>query len=70
MLRLSITAAAFDAISRTLPLGSVGYERERTATGDMFIWIDKPTADKLEALRRTAEGYSDIIIKLAAIERG
>jgi hypothetical protein len=30
MIRISITSAAFDAIAATLPLGSVGYERQRT----------------------------------------
>ncbi len=38
MIRIAITAAAFEAISRTLPLGSVGYERQRTASGGYFIW--------------------------------
>jgi hypothetical protein len=28
MIRIAITQAAFDAIAKTLPLGSVGYERE------------------------------------------
>jgi hypothetical protein len=28
MIRLSITAAAFDAIAASLPLGSVGFERQ------------------------------------------
>jgi hypothetical protein len=30
MIRIAITVAAFDAIPATLPLGSVGYEAERT----------------------------------------
>ena len=34
MIRLAITAQAFEAIAATpLPLGSVGYENERTASG-------------------------------------
>ena len=33
MVRIAITEAAFEAIAATLPLGSVGYQRERTATG-------------------------------------
>jgi hypothetical protein len=33
MIRIAISQAAFDAIASTLPLGSVGYQRERTTTG-------------------------------------
>jgi len=49
VIRITITAEAFEAIARTLPLGSVGFERERTATGGYFIWPDSRT-------RRQAEG--------------
>jgi len=34
MIRLAITAAAFEAIARTLPLGSVGYEAEANERGE------------------------------------
>jgi len=39
MIRIAITPVAFAAIAATLPLGSVGYERKRTATGGYFIWL-------------------------------
>jgi hypothetical protein len=32
MVRIAITQAAFDAIAKTLPLGSVGYENKSTRT--------------------------------------
>jgi hypothetical protein len=31
MIRIAITAEAFEAITATLPLGSIGYEAEATA---------------------------------------
>jgi hypothetical protein len=34
MIRIAVTAAAFDAI--TLPLGSVGFERDLTTRGDVW----------------------------------
>jgi len=43
LIRIAITPAAFEAISATLPLGSVNYERERTASGGYFIWLDRLT---------------------------
>jgi hypothetical protein len=33
MIRIAISAAAFDAIAKTLPLGSVSFERESGAKG-------------------------------------
>jgi hypothetical protein len=44
-----------------LPLGSVGYEHERTATGGVFIWVVRAAADKLFAERRQGEEISDVI---------
>ena len=39
MIRIAITPAAFDAIAATLPLGSVGYEREPDEKGERRIWV-------------------------------
>jgi hypothetical protein len=66
MIRIAITAAAFDAIASTLPLGSVGYEAERDGKGEMHIWIDDRQADKLAAMRGPGESYSDVILRIAA----
>jgi hypothetical protein len=51
MIRIAITADAFEAIAATMPLGSVGYENERTASGGYFIWLDQRTVDKLKVAR-------------------
>jgi hypothetical protein len=42
MIRISITAAAFEAIAATLPFGSVGFEREPDANGERQIWLSRP----------------------------
>ncbi len=34
MIRIAISQAAFEAIARTLPLGSVGYEAEANERGE------------------------------------
>jgi hypothetical protein len=34
MIRISVTAAAFEAIAASMPLGFVGYEREPDAKGE------------------------------------
>jgi hypothetical protein len=64
MIRITITAAAFEAIASTLP-SSVGVEQNRAPNGDYFIWLDPRYVDRLRALRGPGESYSDVILRLA-----
>ena len=41
MVRLAITAAAFEAIARTPPLGCFDYEPELNANGERSLWVRK-----------------------------
>jgi hypothetical protein len=66
MIRIAITAAAFEAIKATLPLGSVAYEAEVTAKGERLIWIEPSVVDRLKATRGPGESYSDVILRLAS----
>jgi hypothetical protein len=70
MIRIAISPAAFEAIARTLPPCSVGCERERTVDGKAFLWLDPGAAAKLEALRGPRELFSEVILRIAATERG
>ena len=70
MMRLSITAAAFDAVARTLPLGSVGFERETDEKGERWIWLERAVVDRLRAMRRPEESLSDVILRLVELEAG
>jgi hypothetical protein len=70
MIRIAITAAAFEAIKATLPLGSVGYENATNERGERLIWIDDRQADKLGAMRGPEESYSDVILRLVEVEAG
>jgi hypothetical protein len=49
MIRIAITAAAFDAVASTRPLGSVACEPQVTAKGEWFI-LDRPACT--QATRR------------------
>ncbi len=60
MIRIGITLAAFAAISKTLPLGNVGFEREPDAKGELQIWLDAAVADRLAAMSCPSEEYSDV----------
>jgi hypothetical protein len=54
MIRISITAAAFEAIAATMPLGSVGYEAK--AKGERLIWLDAAMV-----WERVAREASDVV---------
>ena len=47
MVRIAITQAAFEAIAKTLPLGSVGYENETNEKGERLIWLELLLARQL-----------------------
>jgi hypothetical protein len=65
MVRIAITQAAFEAIAKTLPLGSVGYENEFNEKGERLIWLEPNVIDRLRSLRGPNETYSDVILRLA-----
>jgi hypothetical protein len=58
MVRIAIT---IEAIAKTLPLGSVGYER-----GERLIWLEDAMADRLGAMRGPEETCGDAILRLVA----
>ena len=66
--RLALSLTAFEAIVETLPLGSVGYEPALNAKGERLIWVEAAVADRLMAMRRPGESYSDVILRLVEIE--
>jgi hypothetical protein len=66
MIRIAIGQAAFDAIARTMPFGSLSYEAEANANGERQIWLAVDVVNRLMALRGPGESYSDVIIRLAA----
>jgi hypothetical protein len=65
MIRISVTAAAYEAIAATLPFGSVGFEGEVTPRGERQIGLKPPVLDRLKAMRGPGESYSHVISRLA-----
>ena len=66
MIRIAITEAAFEAIAATLPRGSVNYENHVNERGERYVWLPPNVVDRLKAQRRPGEGYSDVILRIAA----
>ena len=50
MIRIAISVEAFEAIARTLPLGSVAVEAEPNEHGERLIWLEDAMADRLGAM--------------------
>ena len=65
--RIAITATAYAAIRESLPtVGSRPPQKE----GDLYlVSVPNDTMDKLMALRRPSESYSDVIVRLATEAR-
>ena len=68
MVRIAITQAAYAAISATLPLGSVAYEAVVNEHGQRYARLEDAMADRLGAMRREGESYSDVILRLVKLE--
>ena len=70
MIKIAITEAAFEALARTLPLGTVAFEQNLNPQGQRYVWLEPNTVNRLKAMRGPGESYSDVIIKLVEIEGG
>ena len=57
MIRIAITQAAFDAIARTMPFGSVNFEAGVDDNGERYIWLPRAVVDRLRALRGPGESF-------------
>lgn len=66
MIRIAISQAAFEAIARTLPFGSVSFENKIDEQGERLIWLEPSVVDRLRALRGPGESYSEVILRVAA----
>jgi hypothetical protein len=47
----------------------VSFEREPDASGDRIIWLAPNIFNCLSGLRDAGERYSDVILRLVALER-
>ncbi len=65
MIRIAITPAAFDAIAKTMPFGSVGYDVDVIGS-QRYVWLAPNVVDRLRFLRGPGESYSDVILRLAS----
>ena len=67
MIRIALTEATFDAIASTLPKGAARWPMQRER-GKCFIQVEAAVVDRLRAMRRPGEIYSDTILRLVELE--
>lgn len=65
MIRITITAAAYEAIVAGRPECNL-LPPEEAPDGGFYLWLFKPLLEKLTAARGPGESYSDAIVRLAA----
>jgi hypothetical protein len=70
LIRIAITPAAYEAIERTLALGTVAVEPQVKEKGERLIWLQERQVDKLNSIRRPGGSYSEAIIRLPALWEG
>ena len=67
MIRIAISEVAYNAIASTLPKGASRWPMQRDRD-KCFIQVEAATVDRMRAMRRTGENYSDVILRLVDIE--
>jgi hypothetical protein len=60
MIRIAITAEAYETIAKMLPVGTVAYEAKITASGERSIWVERSALDRLELVVRLAHLDSEV----------
>ena len=69
MIRLSVTPAAHAVIVATMP-ASASTEKHPTTRGDVRVWVEPEYVDRLRAMRKPGESFSDVIVRLAEASEG
>jgi hypothetical protein len=66
LITISITAEAYFAIKAMLPKNAETWPARPDDRGGVGITLNRKFVDRLEALRRPGEDYSDVILRLAS----
>jgi hypothetical protein len=68
VIRIAITPAAYAAIKSSLPNGARERPPQSDAAGDYSVHLELHVIAQLRAVRRPGEDYSEVILRLAAME--
>lgn len=65
MIRVEISAAAYEALAKTLNPENL-LEPQPSPTGGFYLWLNKTVLNLFSASRGPGESYSDVIMRLAS----
>lgn len=68
MTRIFVSREAYLAIARTLPDDDGAQAPQANRHGRLPLWVEAKALDQLAAARGPSEGYSEAILRLAAME--
>ena len=69
MIRVALTDAVYDVIVSTLPKGAARWPMQRDR-GQCFIQVEAAIIDRMRAMRRPGESYSEVILRLVELKTG
>ena len=69
LIRLAITPAAYAVIVATHP-ANAELAQSRAPNGEFYVWLEPKYVDRLRAVRKPGESYSDVILRLAEASEG
>ena len=69
MIRLAISPAAYAVVAAT-HAASARLKRSSAPNGEFYVWLEPQYVDRLRALRKPGESYSDAILRLAEASEG
>ena len=69
LIRLAITPAAYAVIVATHP-ASARLKRSSAPNGELFVWLEPKYVDRLRAMRKLGESFSEVIVRLAEASEG
>jgi hypothetical protein len=67
MIRVAPNDAAYDGIASTLPKGAARWPMRRDR-GQCFVQVEAAVVDRMRAMRRPGESYSQVILRLVELE--
>ena len=47
-----------------------GLRQSRAPNGEFYVWLEPKYVDRLRAMRKPGESYSDVILRLAEANEG
>jgi hypothetical protein len=69
LIRLTITPAAYAVIVAT-HTANADLAQSRASIGEFYVWLEPKHVDRLRAVRKPGESYSDVILRMAEASEG